>query len=151
MALTEYQGATHHPQSNWTQERIWALKQLWADGLSASQIAAKLGLVSRNAVIGKIHRLGLAGRKTVCRMPRAPRAPHAPRPVFVRLRKPKQQPRAIDFEPYAGPKVSLHDLTSCTCHWPHGDPLAPGFGFCGCPIPPGAIYCACHRAKAVEA
>lgn len=47
---------------SWTDERVELLKKLWADGLSASQIAAQLGGVSRNAVIGKVHRLKLSGR-----------------------------------------------------------------------------------------
>ena len=47
---------------SWTDERVELLKKLWAEGLSASQIAAKLGGVSRNAVIGKVHRLTLSGR-----------------------------------------------------------------------------------------
>src|SRR6218665_1072362 len=47
---------------NWTDERVEKLKRLWAEGLSASQIAAQLGGVSRNAVIGKVHRLSLPGR-----------------------------------------------------------------------------------------
>ena len=46
----------------WTDERVELLKKLWNDGLSASQIAAELGNVTRNAVIGKVHRLGLSGR-----------------------------------------------------------------------------------------
>src|ERR1700749_3997797 len=46
----------------WTDERVELLKKLWADGLSASQIAAELGGITRNAVIGKVHRLGLSGR-----------------------------------------------------------------------------------------
>src|SRR5437868_9966473 len=46
----------------WTDERVELLKALWADGLSASQIAGELGGVTRNAVIGKVSRLGLAGR-----------------------------------------------------------------------------------------
>jgi GcrA cell cycle regulator len=46
----------------WTDERVELLKKLWSDGLSASQIAAELGNVTRNAVIGKVHRLGLSGR-----------------------------------------------------------------------------------------
>src|SRR5205823_14144104 len=46
----------------WTDERVETLKRLWAEGLSASQIAAALGGVTRNAVIGKVHRLGLSGR-----------------------------------------------------------------------------------------
>ena len=47
---------------NWTDERVELLKKLWAEGLSASQIAAQLGGVSRNAVIGKVHRLKLSSR-----------------------------------------------------------------------------------------
>lgn len=47
---------------SWTDERIELLKKLWTEGLSASQIAGELGMVTRNAVIGKVHRLGLAGR-----------------------------------------------------------------------------------------
>src|ERR1700730_9170410 len=48
----------------WTDERVELLKKLWADGLSASQIAAELGGISRNSVIGKVHRIGLSGRVT---------------------------------------------------------------------------------------
>ena len=47
---------------SWTDERVELLKKLWSDGLSASQIAGELGGITRNAVIGKVHRLGLSGR-----------------------------------------------------------------------------------------
>src|SRR5438445_833919 len=47
---------------SWTDERVELLKKLWQDGLSASQIAGELGGITRNAVIGKVHRLGLSGR-----------------------------------------------------------------------------------------
>ena len=52
----------------WNDERVELLKKLWAEGLSASQIAGRLGNVTRNAVIGKVHRLGLSGRATTSRM-----------------------------------------------------------------------------------
>lgn len=70
---------------SWTDERVEMLKKLWADGLSASQIAAQLGGVSRNAVIGKVHRLKLSGRaKTVSSgAPKAKRS-SAPRPSTPR-------------------------------------------------------------------
>jgi GcrA cell cycle regulator len=59
---------------SWTDERIETLKKLWAEGLSASQIAGELGSVTRNAVIGKVHRLGLSGRaKTASVAPQRPR------------------------------------------------------------------------------
>ncbi len=57
----------------WTDERVELLKKLWSDGLSASQIAAELGNVTRNAVIGKVHRLGLSGRAKSAAAPAAPR------------------------------------------------------------------------------
>src|ERR1044072_1581830 len=50
------------PEITWTDDRVDLLKRLWADGLSASQIAGELGGITRNAVIGKVHRLGLSGR-----------------------------------------------------------------------------------------
>src|SRR5476651_2216137 len=69
----------------WTDERVELLKKLWADGLSASQIAAELGGVTRNAVIGKVHRLGLSGRakSTGSAAPR-PRKQQATRPAQPR-------------------------------------------------------------------
>ncbi len=68
---------------SWTDERVELLKKLWSDGLSASQIATELGNVTRNAVIGKVHRLGLSGRAkdkaAAAQRPRkAARAPSAP-------------------------------------------------------------------------
>ena len=48
--------------ASWTEDRVGALKKLWLEGQSASQIAKELGGVTRNAVIGKVHRLGLSGR-----------------------------------------------------------------------------------------
>ena len=60
---------------NWTDERVELLRKLWADGLSASQIAAQMGGVSRNAVIGKVHRLKLSGRgKQTSSQPRVKKA-----------------------------------------------------------------------------
>ena len=52
---------------SWTDDRVEMLKKLWGEGLSASQIAGRLGGVTRNAVIGKVHRLGLSGRATTPR------------------------------------------------------------------------------------
>ena len=68
----------------WTDERVETLKTMWLAGSSASQIAATLGDVTRNAVIGKVHRLGLSGRgkptSTIASRPRKPRAtPAKPR------------------------------------------------------------------------
>src|SRR6266705_1104829 len=70
----------------WTDDRVERLKKLWADGLSASQIAGELGGITRNAVIGKVHRLGLSGR---AKSPSssAPRA-RKPRSHMMRVQRP---------------------------------------------------------------
>src|ERR1700759_4674987 len=71
----------------WDDERVATLKKLWLEGLSASQIAKQLGGVTRNAVIGKVHRLGLSGRaapskpaRNVFKGPRPGRPAQAPSP-----------------------------------------------------------------------
>ncbi|KPF70140.1 GcrA cell cycle regulator [Bosea sp. AAP35] len=69
----------------WTEERVELLKKLWSDGLSASQIAAELGSVTRNAVIGKVHRLGLSGR---AKNPSATSAPRNAAPRKAPTRSP---------------------------------------------------------------
>src|SRR6516162_9843037 len=78
----------------WTDERVETLKKLWLDGLSASQIAKQLGGVTRNAVIGKVHRLGLSGRATPSQPQRpAFKTPRAPRPAIAASPAPR---RAIE-------------------------------------------------------
>jgi GcrA cell cycle regulator len=67
----------------WTDERVALLKQLWTDGLSASQIADRLGGVSRNAVIGKVHRLKLESRAKAPAALQTLPEPQAARPVAV--------------------------------------------------------------------
>ncbi|MBN8290338.1 GcrA cell cycle regulator, partial [Rhodobacter sp. NTK016B] len=63
---------------SWTDERVELLKKMWAEGKSASQIAKELGSVTRNAVIGKVHRLGLSSRTTGDSEPAATPAPQQP-------------------------------------------------------------------------
>ncbi|UNK37811.1 GcrA family cell cycle regulator [Shinella sp. H4-D48] len=83
---------------NWTDERVEKLKKLWSEGLSASQIAAQLGGVSRNAVIGKVHRLNLPGRAKAGGTPASarPKRPAAttPRPSNFAAR-PANAPRPV--------------------------------------------------------
>lgn len=68
---------------SWTDERIATLRDLWEQGLSASQIATKLGNITRNAVIGKVHRLGLSGRPSPVRSERPAAAVAAAEPPAV--------------------------------------------------------------------
>lgn len=77
----------------WTEDRVATLTKLWADGLSASQIAKELGGVTRNAVIGKVHRLGLSGRAKPTKPKAAPKraAPRKAKPATARS-APKTKP-----------------------------------------------------------
>jgi GcrA cell cycle regulator len=156
---------------SWTDERVELLKKLWADGLSASQIAAKLGEVTRNAVIGKVHRLGLAGRATTSRIrsarPRTNVALFPSRSSQVQYRtfgntalkvaaEPQERKAAAviplralpDLEPAPEGTVTLIDLKESMCHWPIGDPMEDGFHFCGRRKTSGVPYCEHHAAIA---
>jgi GcrA cell cycle regulator len=125
----------------WTDERVELLKKLWQDGLSASQIAKQLGGVTRNAVIGKVHRLGLSGRATpskparnVFKAPRPARpaqTPSAPRRVAepLSLQAPPLAPvRYVDEAPGS---ATVLTLGAHMCKWPIGDPAMDNFTFCG--------------------
>ncbi|MEO1291567.1 MAG: GcrA family cell cycle regulator [Pseudomonadota bacterium] len=98
---------------SWTEERVEKLKELWNEGLTASQIAKELGNVSRNAVIGKVHRLGLSNRTTggkpVSTEPREPAKPAAAAPApEPREAAPQPAPKPVEArapEPVATPGV----------------------------------------------
>ena len=87
---------------SWTDERVETLKRMWAEGQSASQIAKELGGVTRNAVIGKVHRLGLSNRNDDAAEAAAPAAPEAkpapaaaaPKPAPEPAPEPKAKPAA---------------------------------------------------------
>jgi GcrA cell cycle regulator len=156
----------------WTDERVEQLKKLWNDGLSASQIAAQLGGVTRNAVIGKVHRLGLSGRtKTVTTTPRASRPKMRPnnhhgRPsiqplVFGanalkrELLPAENQERAPAIAiPFPAPspegRVGILQLSERTCRWPEGDPASSDFKFCGAQTASALPYCPYHCAIAYQ-
>ena len=145
--------------SSWTAERITTQTGLWRLGQSAAQIAHALGGVSRNAVIGKIHRLGLARRV-------APSKPGAPSVSARRVRTtprktPSPPPRTPPTAPAAiAPRrakvvveavARIFDtaaLTARVCRWPIGDPRTERFGYCGAWAPVLSPYCADHRAIA---
>ncbi|MEE8272868.1 MAG: GcrA family cell cycle regulator [Alphaproteobacteria bacterium] len=114
---------------SWTEEKVTQLRQMWGHGKSASEIAQIIGDVSRNAVIGKAHRLGLSGQ---------------PSPARVRKRKPVP----VVGRPVDG--ATILALTERMCRWPHGDPKSADFQFCGRPALPGASYCADHTAMAYQ-
>lgn len=127
----------------WTDERVELLKKLWQDGLSASQIAKQLGGVTRNAVIGKVHRLGLSGRatpskpaRTTFKAPRPARpaaAPSAPRRIAEPLsaHHPQQAPTPVRYVDEAPGTATVLTLGAHMCKWPIGDPSLDTFTFCG--------------------
>ena len=83
--------------AGWTEDRVGALKKLWLEGQSASQIAKQLGGgVTRNAVIGKVHRLGLSGRAAPSQPARATFRPARPRPAAQPTQAPSA-PRRIRY------------------------------------------------------
>jgi len=133
----------------WTDERVDQLKSLWTEGLSASQIARALGGVTRNAVIGKVHRLGLAGRAAPTRIDR-PRLPSAPR-LHLRSREPELP--VVEEEPIKledGSFVGVMAINDRMCRWPIGDPSAEEFHFCGRNPKSGSPYCEAHARKAYQ-
>lgn len=129
----------------WTEERVHKLKTLWAEGLSASQIAGRLGGTTRNAVISKIHRMGLSGRvtqaRTTARKPRNRQTyPKRPRLNPIPYVAPDMKFAPIPKEPHR----TIATLEATECRWPIGDPQKPGFRFCGHIRVPGSPYCEFH-------
>lgn len=149
----------------WTDEQVETLKALWSEGLTSSQIAYRMGLDSRSAVIGKLHRLGLTdvmrGKPKPPPNPRIPRARPAPsqyRKPAVAQFTPKQTftPAAEPHVPVVDDEVAvpvdqrkaLVDLERDDCRWPIGHPDKDGFGFCGKTSAMGLSYCEAHARRA---
>lgn len=118
----------------WTEERLKKLKDLWNKGLSISQIGEELD-VSRNAIAGKVYRLGLPKRQS---------------PISSKSAPAKKAPEALDnsdMEPSDLPlKLALRkiDWSRSKCSWPKGDPKTTEFEFCGAEVVPGKPYCNDH-------
>jgi GcrA cell cycle regulator len=134
----------------WTDERVEQLKSLWTEGLSASQIARVMGSgITRNAVIGKVHRLGLAGRASPARNDR-PRIAATPR-VALRVHTPA--PPVVEEDPILlddGSFATVLTINDRMCRWPIGDPSENEFHFCGHKPKNGSPYCDAHARKAYQ-
>lgn len=140
----------------WTPDRVDTLKKMWSEGRSASEIAAHLGEVTRNSVIGKVFRLNLAARRDPSE--NQPRAKKQKAPPKVRQERqapkaksvsiPREPKPVIVFEPPAPPlpgqAVRLLDLQSGMCKWPIGDPAKEDFHFCGHRSLVSLSYCEYH-------
>ena len=143
----------------WTEERIATLQKLWADGKSATEISAAFGgIVSRNGIIGKVHRLGLSSRSKVSLAP--PRETRV-KPLVrdARRAKTKVDPvkaaevKKIENRPAPAeiPKplsVMLFELNHNDCRWPVSGEKASTL-FCGHNVEPGCPYCPGHKRMSV--
>ena len=157
-------------ETGWTEGRVETLKSLWLDGLSASEVARQLGGgLTRNAVIGKLHRLGVRRGDGVALTPRrsrntareTPPPRLMPRPEPRRPAKPdgRRSMRSVALNPPAeaerqvetgleppGLVATVLALGARDCRWPIGDPRASDFSFCGHPA--DGVYCRWHSALA---
>jgi GcrA cell cycle regulator len=163
---------------SWTDERVEMLRHLWLDGKSASQISAQLGMgVTRNAVIGKVHRLGLSGR-TKSSAPAAPRIRQRSAPVHrpSTINRPSGMSHGgghavrgntalafnaehlMEMQPVVyddvvvpiSPRVTIVELKEAMCRWPLGDPTSPEFRYCGSQSQGTGPYCAHHGKMAYQ-
>ncbi len=151
---------------SWTDERIALLRTSWESGMTASQIAEALGEgVTRNAVIGKAHRLGLEARPSPVKLGEVVEdliegvvaaaegaleaAGTAIAAVVTPRAAPKRPARAV--APVKPAKTTLLDLSEKVCKWPIGHPGETDFHFCGKPSQTGFPYCTEHCAVAYQA
>lgn len=158
----------------WTDERVELLKKHHTDGLSCRQIAAELGDVTRNGVIGKLNRLGLAEKFVPSKNPRR-QNPNGLPPVRTSegARAREQRRRLVnrgngnfdlisEDQPQLGTPIAddlaspieqrkqFLELQNCHCRWPVGTPGAPDFFFCGgnASLEDRRPYCAAHMKRA---
>ncbi|MEM6942105.1 MAG: GcrA family cell cycle regulator [Pseudomonadota bacterium] len=104
---------------SWTDERVELLKKMWGEGQSASQIAKELGGVTRNAVIGKVHRLGLSNRATS-----TPKTEAKPKPATKTEAKAKPARKPVEAAPRAEP-TAPKPVSARKQIIPAGQPLPP--------------------------
>ena len=131
---------------SWTHERIEQLKKLWEAGYTASNIASELGGITRNAVIGKAHRLGLSGRMKSKSMVSSVSI------VRKRNMPVNKNSKIIELTTSVEPMnpTSFADIKDGLCRWPLGEPEDLDFKFCGRKCSEGMIYCTEHHSLAYQ-
>ncbi|MDA9108463.1 hypothetical protein N9J76_02345 [Candidatus Pelagibacter sp.] len=138
---------------SWNDEKVEKLKQLWGKGSTASQIAEIIGGISRNAVIGKAHRLNLSSKiktRNASSSQNFDNSSEENSSKQKRGRKSKFQSLIIekDFEP-ENPK-KLEELDESSCKWPIGHPEEQSFYFCGRSSLKDFSYCKLHLLYAYQ-
>ena len=155
----------------WNDDRVELLKKLWSEGLSASQIASRLGGISRSAVIGKVHRLGLPLRVVSplrrlsghvlrkrpdnsknTRKGSPTRFAAGPKPKSAVVFAVEPLPKSTDEVVVPAEKVcrSIVELADMRCRWPIGDPQHSDFTFCHHEKTAGLPYCQTHVMRAYQ-
>ena len=138
---------------SWNEEKVKKLKELWGKGSTASQIAEIIGGISRNAVIGKAHRLNLSSKiktRNASSSQNFDNSSEENSSKQIRGRKSKFQSLIIekDFEP-ENPK-KLEELDESSCKWPVGHPEEKSFYFCGRSSLKDFSYCKLHLLYAYQ-
>ena len=150
---------------SWTDEKIAELKRLWLEGKSTGEIGKIIGM-SKNAVVGKAHRLGLESRPSPIKRNEDVKDVKAAAAKVGKAEKTLKSGKAEKGDSAdkagevgsaakksgskvdAGKGVTLVDLNMHTCRWPIGDPKDPDFHFCGKEVELGKPYCEEHLAQA---
>ena len=135
---------------SWTPEKVEKLKELWGKGSTANEIAQILGGVTRNAVIGKAHRLNLSGKIQTKKSSSLTTYNNESKTSRRTLRRGKFKSLIIekDFEP-ENPK-QLEELDENSCKWPIGHPNEKDFYFCGRASLKDFSYCKLHLLYAFQ-
>ena len=138
---------------SWTEEKVAKLKELWGKGNTASQIAEIIGGISRNAVIGKAHRLNLSAKIKTRTATSSQKFDNSSNEKNIRLRKGRKSKfKSLiienDFEP-ENPK-QLEELDENSCKWPIGHPDEKSFYFCGRSSLKDFSYCKLHLLYAYQ-
>jgi GcrA cell cycle regulator len=150
---------------SWTDEKIAELKRLWLEGKSTGEIGKIIGM-SKNAVVGKAHRLGLESRPSPIKRSENAEGVKAEAPKAAKAEKTVKSDKTEKGDSAnktaevggaakkygskgdSGKGVTLVDLNMHTCRWPIGDPKDPDFHFCGKEVELGKPYCEEHLAQA---
>ena len=131
---------------SWSDDRVDLLKKLWGEGKTAAEIAKELGDgVTRNAVIGKAHRLKLSSRMSPIQQNVKKIKSRAKETTNIPPRRPSKKVPII-----LGKELAMEDLREGMCRWPNGDPQGDDFSFCGCKITEGTPYCEEHAMIAYQ-